>query len=262
MSKLYFLSGLPRTGTTLLSSLLNQNPQIHCTSTSGLLDFLSGVDYVYGEISQRYKTIDGAQLKNIFKSVVESYYNHIDRPIIIDKWRGWISNIPQIKEVINPSPKIICTYRPVEEIITSFLYLLEKDKNNFVDQELFKRKIPVTNENRSKFLWKEGVVGESYEMFKTSIDKKNILYISYDNLIDQPEETMTKIYDYLSESFYTHDVNHIKSDTNDNDKYWEIKNLHSIRSTLKRDYKNPEDYLTTKSINYYKQFNDIFDYVN
>lgn len=261
MYKLYFLSGLPRTGTTLLSSILNQNPNVHTTSTSGLLDFLAGIDYVYGEVQQRYKEINDNQLKNIFKSIASSYYTHLNTPIIIDKWRGWIDNISQIKEIITPTPKIICTYRPVEEIITSFLFLLERDENNFIDKELQNKGISITNENRSRYLWKEGVVGESYEMFKNSIDKENILYISYDQLVNYTSETLKKIYAFLGEEEYDHKFDEISNHTNDNDDYWKIKNLHTIRSTLELQYKNPENYLTSKSIQYYKQFNSIFEHV-
>lgn len=66
MKSLAFLSGLPRTGTTVLSSILNQNAKIHCTSTSGLLHFLSGVDQVYQQTSGRYKNTNSTQLKKYF----------------------------------------------------------------------------------------------------------------------------------------------------------------------------------------------------
>ena len=38
--KFYFLCGLPRAGNTLLTSLLNQNPQIACTPNAFTLNML------------------------------------------------------------------------------------------------------------------------------------------------------------------------------------------------------------------------------
>jgi sulfotransferase len=259
--KLYFLSGLPRTGTTLLSSILNQNSNIHSTSTSSLLDFLSGVDYVYNEVQQRHRSADNRQLKNIFKSIISSYYSHLSVPYVIDKWRGWMNNIPQIQEIIVSNPKIICTYRPIEEIITSFLFLLEKDPNNFIDIELKKRKLECNNLNRSIYLWEEGVVGESYRFFQESLNYKKCLYISYNEIVTFPNDTMNKIYDYLEIEIYPHNFKEIKSTSDDNDDYWQLKNLHQIRSEIKHCSPNPKKYLTPKLINYFKQYNKIFDYV-
>lgn len=261
MSELYFLSGLPRTGTTLLSCILNQNSSIHATATSSLLDFLSGVDYIYNEVQQRHKNSSEEQLKNIFKSIITSYYSHIKSPYIIDKWRGWMNNIPQIIEIINPNPKIICTYRPIEEIVTSFLSLLEKDKNNFVDIELKKLGKESTNKNRALYLWEDGVIGESYYFFKQSLKYKNCLYLSYKNLIDTPNETLEKIYSYLNIQNYQHNFENIKQYTNDNDSYWQIKDLHKIRTVLEYTSKPPENYLDDSLINYFKKQNNIFDYV-
>ena len=38
--RIYFLAGLPRSGSTLLANILAQHPQIHVTPTSGVVDML------------------------------------------------------------------------------------------------------------------------------------------------------------------------------------------------------------------------------
>jgi len=40
MKDIYFLGGLPRSGNTLLSSILNENPSVYCSPISPLLDNL------------------------------------------------------------------------------------------------------------------------------------------------------------------------------------------------------------------------------
>jgi hypothetical protein len=220
---------------------------------------LVGVDKVYYEISQRYSSVNPEQLKNIFKSVSNSYYSHIECKYVIDKWRGWIANVDQIKQIITPTPKIICTYRPVEEIITSFIFLLEKDPNNFIDKKLKENNLIVNNTNRSLYLWNYGVVGECYEFFKQIKNDKTILYISYDSIVNNTYDTLDKIYEYLNISSYKHCLQNLSNDNNDNDAYWEIKGLHSIRKNISLDYKNPHDYMDTSLINYFKQFNSIYN---
>ena len=41
--RVYFLSGLPRSGSTLLANILAQHPEIYVTPTSGIVDMLVNV---------------------------------------------------------------------------------------------------------------------------------------------------------------------------------------------------------------------------
>ena len=41
---LHFLSGIPRSGSTVLAAILNQNPETHVSTTSGLVHALDGLD--------------------------------------------------------------------------------------------------------------------------------------------------------------------------------------------------------------------------
>ena len=52
MKKIYFLSGLPRSGSTVLAALLQQHPEMHTTATSGLLDMLVGTLKAWGGLYQ------------------------------------------------------------------------------------------------------------------------------------------------------------------------------------------------------------------
>jgi len=40
MNKLHMLAGLPRSGTTLLGAILNQNPKVYVTTTSPFVEIL------------------------------------------------------------------------------------------------------------------------------------------------------------------------------------------------------------------------------
>ena len=40
---LHFLSGLPRSGSTVLAAILNQNPEVQVSTTSGLVHALTGL---------------------------------------------------------------------------------------------------------------------------------------------------------------------------------------------------------------------------
>jgi sulfotransferase len=264
MQKLFFLSGLPRTGTTVLGNILNQNPDIHVSSTSGLLEFLYHVNEVYLNITDRYIDVDPKQFINVSDSIVKSWYKHVDKKYIIDKWRGWMNNLPQIVEVINNNPKIICTYRPVEEVLVSFIDLLDKDRNNFIDSELTKRNLEITNINRSLFLLNEGVVGETIEFISNTFHKygDKILYISYDDIVTDTENTLKKIETYLEIGHYeNYSLTDIDTSVNDNDFYWGIKELHNIRPVVGKKSKDPKEYFDSDFLQYLQSINSKIQFL-
>jgi sulfotransferase len=93
MKKIYFLSGLPRSGSTVLAALLQQHPEMHTTATSGLLDMLVGTLKAWADsLSQKSSTKDKAaqekEIQRILKSICETKYADIDKPVILDKARG------------------------------------------------------------------------------------------------------------------------------------------------------------------------------
>ena len=62
MKKLYFLSGLPRSGSTVLAGILNQHPDVHASSTSGLLDMLVGTLRAWSSsLSVKASTMDNEE---------------------------------------------------------------------------------------------------------------------------------------------------------------------------------------------------------
>src|SRR3990167_11075763 len=89
MSKvLHFLSGIPRSGSTVLAAILNQNPEIHVSTTSGLVHALDGVANTWASTGLLDKTDkDRKKLSATMSGIVNSFYSNTDKPIIIDKSR-------------------------------------------------------------------------------------------------------------------------------------------------------------------------------
>ena len=93
---LYFISGLPRSGSTLLCNILLQNPKFHVTATSGLLDVLYNVRNQWNNLIE-FQTAskqwsDATQLR-VLQSIISGYFGDVTKPIIFDKSRGWLAYI-------------------------------------------------------------------------------------------------------------------------------------------------------------------------
>jgi len=256
MKQFFFMSGLPRAGSTLLGSILNQNPNIHVSPTSPLFDYLFFSEQILQNLTTQYTYNLSKVSSNIHKGSFENFYKHVDKPIIIDKHRAWVKNIDSIKNLLNINSKIICTYRPFAEIVTSYINLANNDSNNIVDNYLKKNNLPVTTENRSNYIFENWVL----EMYESSIyalkhHKKNLLLVSYEEIANQTKETLNKIYDFLEIEKYNHNLSYVENTcAEEKDEAWGFKGLHDIRNTISKQSLKPEYVLTEKQIQFYNTY--------
>ena len=75
--------------------------------------------------------------------------------------------------------------------------------------------------------------------------------IEYDDLIEKPEETMRKIYEFLNLDYYKHHFNNIENTHREIDDQWYLKDMHYVRKKLEKKSKNPQDILSVDILNRY-----------
>ena len=85
----HFLSGLPRSGSTVLSALLNQHPDVHASPTSGMGEVMFNTFKAWQGSSAEQAAPDENQIKSILRGIMQAKYAAIDKPVIIDKARNW-----------------------------------------------------------------------------------------------------------------------------------------------------------------------------
>jgi len=257
MEKIYFLSGMQRSGSTLLACLLNQHPKIYATATSPLLDIIHAAGFRLEECTEQFTFDYEVIRKQITKGIIKSFHENVKEPIVIDKHRGWISAIKSIKEEYG-DPKIICTNRSVPEIITSYINLIEKNNslNNSIDKNIRSLGLPISITNRADYLFnsfvnnpRTGII-DSLELYRN-----NIHIVEYDDIVKSPQETMNKIYEFLEIESFDHDFYNIENTCEEEkDDAWGIENLHIIRNKLQKTSKSPEEVLGKELTEYYRQF--------
>ena len=120
----FFLSGLPRSGSTLLGAILNQNPDIYSSATSPVLNLMKNFDDFYTNIIDNHFPKEEFRKKTLTR-IWNDWYSDIDSPIIIDKERFWPSSLTKAG-IITKDIKIICTVRSILDILSSFILLNRK----------------------------------------------------------------------------------------------------------------------------------------
>ena len=256
----YFMAGLPRAGSTLLKSIIDQNPNVHTEPVSPVMELMYHSEQYFFKHSEQY--IGYPKPKNAYKivgSYIENYYYEIDKPIIIDHNRAWSNNIERIKTYLNPNPKIICPVRDISEILTSFITMVHRnsDEVSFIDEYLIERGFTVDDDNRCQYLMGDnGIVEQALWAQSQAFirnETKHLLMVEYNDIVNTPQETMDRIYNFLEIDGYKHDFNNVKNNHRESENQWNLKDMHYVRNKVQKISKKPEDVLSPFILNKYSK---------
>lgn len=261
----YFMAGLPRSGSTLLSSILNQNPKFYSGPSSPVLGAMFAVEqnFMGNELYHGYPKPD--QVREIIGNIPHHFYSDVQQPVVFDKNRAWTARVPYIEGYIGEQAKILVPVRRIDEILTSILTMIHRNpfeegqpRINFVDEQLIKTDVPINDLNRCMYLLGEGgIVYESLnaimEGFTQNINEK-MHFVDYDDLVNSPKETMENIYDFLEEEFYDHDFESISNIHREDDLItYGLSDMHEVRSKVKKTSPSPASVLPEEIIDLYKE---------
>jgi len=226
------LSGLPRSGSTILSAILNQNPLIHAEGNSAVCQFLwdmhqsgtvNAVEQLKG--NQREHTV-----KDLISQIPKIYYKDIapSKQIIVDKCRAWTnaSNVDLLRKYIEPDIKIIVLERSVEAIMKSFMKLYQQ--NNWNENQIHDTLKAMLIPNMEPVM--RSIIG--INLAKKNNINETFLFIQYNDLLANPTETIQRIYTFCGWTPYTHDFQNIVNKHPENDTFYKLKGFHTIRPTL------------------------------
>ena len=253
----FFLSGLPRSGITLLGAILEQNPNIYVGATSPVLEFLVNFDNTF-KFNKTYHAFpkDDFRVRTISR-IPDDWYSDVDKPIIIDKNHGWAGAIPYA-ELFSGNIKIICTVRSILEILSSWILLNRKSPNSFIDKDLKRLNFALTDDYRCDLLMREnyGNVEQAlYALKKGLTEHPNCLHlIEYDDLINNTENIINGIYSLLELPTYKHRYDNIEHINLENDLSHGMPEMHKVKPTISRSENNPLDILSERII---KKYSDL-----
>ena len=233
MKKINFITGLPRSGSTLLTNILLQNPNFYSSTTSSLLELLIQLRNNWDSFVGHKANPIGQDKWKVMKSVLENYHN-TDKDVVFDKSRGWMDKIEFIEKLNGPSKFIVCV-RNMEDIVTSFEKLYRKNRAEFeINSESNNIKMK-TLKGRIE-LWTDengGVIGSPFvsmiDAFNRGLGDK-MLIVPYEGLTYHPESWLQKIYQFIGEPEFKHDFQNVKQIYKENDEFFGWgDDLHTIK---------------------------------
>ena len=254
MKSYYFISGLPRSGSTLLSGILKQNPDFYADIASPVQGLTgNSIDVITSGENNLNITED--QRKNIMYGVFDGYYKHIEKPVIFDSCRGWTKKTNFLKSLF-PYTKILCLVRDIVSILNSFEVIASK--NPFHTTTLTAHKDNVFARCDDMMDKNSGIVAGPWISLQEgyAINPEMIMLIEYDNLCKTPEKTMREVYEFLERPYYSHDFENVEYSNENFDKSCNLKDLHTVKKKV--EYNPPRCILPPEIVQKYNEMNMEF----
>ena len=217
--KLHVITGLPRSGSTLLCNVLNQNPLFHASSTSVLAQSVAGLSNLWSNSPEiksdlaHDREATEARLSRAIKALCESWYE-TDRTVF-DKSRGWGFHYLALQQVF-PDAKIIAMVRDLRSIFAS----VERQhlRNPILDPAALPMEKTAISRADQMFA-PDGLIGGPVHGVLDLIARqpKGMIVIQYETFVRTPKMIMERLYAELGEEPFEHDFENVENTATDLD---------------------------------------------
>jgi len=233
--KLFFLVALPRSGNTLFTSIINQNPEIVCTPNSITLEIMKDL-FLLKQTDVFLNYQDHDSLDNVLDSVFDNYYKDWPQQYIID--RGPVmtpGNLMLMQKHYRRPFKCIVILRDLMDVLASYMKWYKNNPDAFPNRY----NLNTDDEKLGMIMNKDGAVAKDLEAIKNAFNYPDIChFVKYDDLISRPEQEMRKIYQFIGLPYYNHQFQDLKQINVNGIGYDDKvvgKNMHTIRNVVRKE---------------------------
>ena len=211
---IHFISGLPRSGSTLLAAILRQNPHFHAGMTSPVGSLFTALLRQMSQENEAAVFIDDEQRRAVLAAVFEAYYHREQATkLVFDTNRLWCSKMPALA-LLFPNAKVICCVRHVPWILDSIECVIRR--NSIEPSKIFNFEPGGTVYSRVENLGSgSGMVGFAWNALREAFygeQADRLLLVTYETLTRDPREALGAVYDFIGEPWFSHDFEHIEFD--------------------------------------------------
>jgi hypothetical protein len=219
-----FLGGLPRTGSTLITCILGQNPDIYVSGGSPIARLLFGTYNVCNEYAQeglvRVRRTDFTN--ELLTEIPKLFYKDVHQKYIVEKDRAWAYDPMNLSNYLEESPKIVVLLRSIPDIVTSFVYIKAKNKDVLPERDLLVPGVdPLMDALRNT-------------LKALNLNDSKYLFGTYDQLLQNPKNFIDAIYNHYGWEKFDHDFENIEDLHLEDDEAFHTQGLHDIRPSISR----------------------------
>lgn len=235
VNKIHFISGLPRSGSTLLAGILRQNPRFHGAMTSPVGQLVNSFLEQMGAGGEYSPFFDGKKRRDMCRALFDVYYGgQSDKEVIFDTNRLWTARLHQLAELFDDF-KVICCVRNPAWVMDSFECIFRR--NPFDYSRMFNQQSRETVYSRCEALMNTGgVVGAAWTALKEAYygdHSHRLLLVDYDLLTQNPRRTIELIYEFIEEPRYGHDFDNVVYEESEFDRNLGVTGMHRVEGKVR-----------------------------
>lgn len=230
----HFISGLPRSGSTLLSGILLQNPRFHAGMTSPVGSLCTALLNQLGAGSEFAPVVGRDKRRALLASLFTAYYADVEREVVFDTNRMWCGRMPLLHDLF-PGTKVIACVRNVAWIMDSFERMYRA--NPYEHTRLF----GAAGSRGTVYSRLEGLaqhdqtVGFAWSALREAFygeHASSLLLVDYELLTQAPAKVLALVYDFLGEPAFDHDFDNVDYDAEEFDSQLGAPGLHRLRAQV------------------------------
>jgi sulfotransferase len=205
LTRFHFIAGLPRSGVAVLSALLRQNPRFVSLENSPAQQVFAASLARLSDGGSEAALLNEAQKTALLRGVVDAVYH--DRPfgsVVFDVSRDWLDHLDDVVTLYPLCRIIICVRNPAS--IVNSVALSHPDQMD--DKTLA--------DTANRLTKPEGEIGVEIGKLRAALSSRHaerIFVLDYDRLVDDPEDVMDALYDFLREPEFNHNYHEIGGET-------------------------------------------------
>lgn len=214
-----YLAGMPRSGSTLLASLLNQNPDVFVSSSSPLCNTLYHSERLWSEQVALEANPNPVGVNTVLRSIIPAFYANRNESLIVDKAFTWGTpdNLANLVRFAPNEPKFIVMDRDRSEVRASLERLMANNPSarlSSPDQML--RRCEASFNNLTKAM------------------PENCVVVHYDELVSDTATVLHRIYSFFGMPDYEHQLTDIRNSSSDDDGVWGVSQMHEVRPEIRK----------------------------
>lgn len=231
MNSYHFISGLPRSGSTLLAAILRQNPRFYAGMTSPVGSLFTGALAQMSAGSEFGSVVGVDQRRAVLRGLFTSFYESCpEDAVIFDTNRLWCTKLPALLDLF-PGAKIIACVRNVAWVMDSIERLYRA--NPYENTRLFGNMQRSTVYNRLEGLAQhDQLVGFAWSALREAFygeQSASLLVLDYELLAQAPQKLLPLLYQFIDEPFFEHDFDNVAYDAPEFDLQLGVNGLHRVR---------------------------------
>lgn len=233
MRKLHFIGGLPRSGSTMLAAILNQNPKFHVGITCPSLSLVSFLDTHVSRNPEVQTQLNEDDRRRYCKSLILGHYSVVDEEkTVFVSHRASATLFPRLNDAFG-EVKLVAMVRSPAWVFDSF--------------ERYRYKYPTRTpsflpagqtqvEAFESMIRPNGIIGmplhEVHSIYLGPLSHQMML-IEYEAFCAAPGQCMEAIYKFLDEELYEHDFDNFTYSASQFDTALDAPDLHTVSGPIK-----------------------------